>query len=693
MKAYRPEQIRNVGLFSHGGAGKTTLAEAMLFNAGTIGRLGRVEDGSTVSDYEPEETRRNISVNLALLPLEWRDHKVNLVDAPGYLDFAGEVREAIRAIDGALVLVDAVAGVEVGTELNWKLLDGAGIPRLIVVNKIDRENADYERTIEQLRARFGKAVVAVEVPIGTQDRFDGVVDLIRMCGLAGADMARTEIPTELKGSCDQFREQLVEAVAETDDDLISKYLEGEELGEDEVLGALHRAVAQGKIFPVVVASAGTNKGIRSLLDAIVDMLPSPVEHGAAKATELPSGKEVSLAPSSDGPLAALVFKTSADPFVGKLTYFRVFSGTLRADSHVWNSRAGKEERVGTLYVIRGKSQEPASQVGVGDIGAVAKLQDTQTGDTICMKDRQLKIEGIEFPNPVFSVAVEPKSKADLDKLGSALHRLVEEDPGIRVRRDPETAEMVLSGLGEQHIDVALERMKRKFGVEVTLHEPRVPYRETIMRKTAAEYKHKKQTGGHGQYGHVHIQVEPLPRGSGFEFAEKVVGGSVPKNYVPAVEKGVREALPEGILAGYPFVDLRVTLTDGSYHPVDSSEMAFKLASSQAFKKATEGAQPVLLEPVVDLHVMVPDQFVGDVMSDLNGKRARVQGMDPDNGTTTIHAQAPLAEIQRYSTDLRSITQGRGTYSMEFSHYEEVPAHAAQQVIADSKKREAAAAAH
>jgi elongation factor G len=693
MKAYRPEQIRNVGLFSHGGAGKTTLAEAMLFNAGAIGRLGRVEDGSTVSDYEPEETRRTISVNLAVLPLEWREHKINLLDAPGYLDFAGEARGAVRAVDGALVLVDAVAGVEVGTELNWKQLDAAGTPRLIVVNKIDRENADFDRTVEQLRARFGKAVVAVEVPIGSQDRFEGVVDLIRMCGLTGPDMTRGEIPGSLQGSCDQFREQLVEAVAETDDDLISKYLEGEPLDDEEVLGALHRAVAQAKIFPVVVASAGTNRGIRSLLDAIVDMLPSPVEHGAIQATELASGKEVNLEPTDSGPLAALVFKTTADPFVGKLTYIRVFSGTLRADSHVWNARSGKDERLGTLYVVRGKSQEPASQIVAGDVGAVAKLQDTQTGDTICLKDRQLKIAGIEYPNPVFSVAVEPKSKADLDKLGSALHRLVEEDPGIRARRDAETGEMVLSGLGEQHIDVALERMKRKFGVEVVLHEPRVPYRETIGRKTSAEYKHKKQTGGHGQYGHVVIDVEPLPRGTGFEFAEKVVGGSVPKNYVPAVEKGVREALPEGILAGYPFVDLRVTLTDGSYHPVDSSEMAFKLASSQAFKRATEGASPVLLEPIVDLHVIVPDQFVGDVMSDLNGKRARVQGMDPENGTTTVHAQAPLAEIQRYSTDLRSITQGRGTFSIEFSHYEEVPAHTAQQVIAESRKREGAAAAH
>src|SRR5262245_51104957 len=502
MKAYRPEQIRNVGLFSHGGAGKTTLGEAMLFSAGTIGRLGRVEDGSTVSDYEPEETRRTISVSLSVLPLEWRDHKVNLVDAPGYLDFAGEVREAIRAVDGALVLVDAVAGVEVGTELTWKQLDGAGIPRLIVINKIDRENADFGRTVEQLRARFGKSVVAVELPIGSQDRFDGVVDLIRMCALAGADMARGDVPADLRGAGDQLREQLVEAVAETDDDLIAKYLEGEELSEEELLAALHRAVAQGKLFPVLVASAGTNKGIRSLLDAIVDMLPSPIERGALQATELPSGKEVSRAPSAAGPLAALVFKTSADPFVGKLTYFRVFSGTLRADSHVWNTRAAKEERVGTLYLVRGKSQEPASKIEAGDIGAVAKLQDTQTGDTIGTRERQLRIAGIDFPNPVFAVAVEPKSKADPDKLGSALHRLVEEDPGIQVRRDSETGEMVLSGLGEQHIDVALERMKRKFGVEVALHEPRVPYRETILRKTAAEYKHKKQTGGHGQYGHV-----------------------------------------------------------------------------------------------------------------------------------------------------------------------------------------------
>lgn len=691
MKAYRPEQIRNVGLFSHGGAGKTTLGEAMLFNAGAINRVGRVEDGASTSDYEPEEIKRHISVNLSLLPFEWKGHKVNLLDAPGYLDFAGEVREAIRAIDSALVLVDAVAGVEVGTELVWKQLEAAGMPRAILVNKIDRENSSFERTVDTLRARFGKAVVAVQVPIGAQDRFAGVVDLIKMRGLLGADLTPGPIPGDLTGTCGTFREQLIEAVAETDDDLISKYLEGEELGQDELLKALHKAVGAGQIFPVLVASGGSNRAVRGVMDAIVELLPPPTERPAVTATEVASGKEVTLESSESGPLAALVFKTTADPFVGKLTYFRVFSGTFKSDSHIWNARSGREERVGQLFVVRGKTQETTQHVVAGDIGAVAKLQETATGDTIGSRDKQLRLAPIEFPRPVYSVAVEPKSKADLDKLGSALHRLVEEDPGIQVRRDAETGEMVMSGLGEQHVDVALERMRRKFGVEVVLHEPRVPYRETVMRKTTAEYKHKKQTGGHGQYGHVFLSVEPLPRGTGFEFAEKVVGGSVPKNYVPAVEKGVREVLPEGFLAGYPVVDVRVTLTDGSYHPVDSSEMAFKLASGQAFKKAAESAQPVLLEPIVDLHVMVPDQFVGDVMSDLNGKRARVQGMDPENGTTTIHAQAPLAEIQRYSTDLRSITQGRGTYSMEVSHYEEVPAHTAQQVIADSKK--AAAAAH
>lgn len=691
MKAYRADKIRNVGLFSHGGAGKTSLVEAMLLSSGAINRPGRVEDGTTVSDYEPEEAKRHISVNLALAPVEWKEHKINLVDCPGTLDFAGEVREALRAIDGAIVLVDAVAGIEVGTELVWRQLEALGIPRLVLVNKIDRENADYARTVDQLRQRFGKGVVAVQLPIGAQARFDGVADLIRMCSFQGPEATRGELPDTLRGACDQFREQMIEAVAETDDDLIAKYLEGEELDQEDVLAALHRAVDDSKLVPVVVAAGGANKGVTTLMDSIVDLLPSPIERAAVSAHDA-SGREVELKADEGGPLAALVFKTTADPFVGKLTYFRVFSGTLKSDSHVFNAAKGHDERVGQLFTVRGKTQEPIAQLVAGDIGAVAKLQDTGTGDTLSTKDRQLRFPPIQFPTPVFSVAIEPKSKADLDKLGNALHRVVEEDPTIQVRRDTATNETVMSGLGEQHIDVTLERMKRKFGVDVQVHEPRVPYRETIQRKANAEYKHKKQTGGHGQYGHVVIQVEPLPRGTGFEFTETVVGGAVPRNYVPAVEKGIRELLPEGVLAGYPVVDVKVTLQDGSYHPVDSSEMAFKLASSQAFKQGFQDAQPILLEPIMNMEITVPEQYVGDVMSDLNGKRARVQGLEPAGGTTVVKAQAPLAEIQRYATDLRSITQGRGTYTLELSHYEEVPAHIVQNLIADAKKQ-AAAAAH
>ena len=434
-----------------------------------------------------------------------------------------------------------------------------------------------------------------------------------------------------------------------------------------------------------------NRAVDTLLDEVVTLLPSPEDRGAVKATELPSGKEVEVLPKEDAPLAALVFKTTADPFVGRLTYFRVFQGTLRSDTHVWNANKQRDERLGQLFTVRGKAQTPIPQIGSGDIGAVAKLQETATGDTLSSRDRPIKLAPVEFPHPIYSVAVEPRSKADLDKLGSALHRLAEEDPTVTIRRDPDTAETVVSGLGEQHIDVSVERIKRKFGVELNLHVPRVPYRETILRKTNSEYRHKKQTGGHGQYGHVLLELEPLPRGAGFEFGERVVGGAVPKNFIPAVEKGVREALDGGVLAGFPVVDLKVTLYDGSYHDVDSSEMAFKIASSQAFRKGVEEASPILLEPVMDVAVTVPEEFVGDVMSDMNGKRARVQGMEPDGEMTTVRAQVPLAQMQRYATDLRSITQGRGTYSMEFSHYEEVPAHTAQQVIADSKKREAAAA--
>lgn len=685
MKAFKTEQLRNVGLFSHGGAGKTSLAEAMLFNAGVINRLGKVEEGSTVSDYEPEEAKRGISIQLSLLPFEWKGNKVNVIDAPGYADFVGETRQAVRVADGAIILFDAVSGVEVGSELVWKYADEYMLPRLVFINRIDRDNADFFRTLNQIRERLGQKVIALQIPIGTQDKFQGVVDLVEMKAYLGAKGEEAAIPAEVAGDAESYREKLVEAVAEQDDALIEKYLEGEEITNEEIKAGLRNATIAGKIAPALVGTGTANKGITRLMDAIVEYLPSPADRGEVKATLAQTGQEELLKPAESSPLAALVFKTTADPFVGKLTYFRVYSGSISSDSHVWNANKGREERIGTLYVVRGKTQEPAQTLTAGDIGAVAKLQETGTGDTLTQKDHQVVLESMTFPKPSFSVSVQPKTKADLDKLSNALSRLVEEDPTITVYKDPDTGETVMSGMGESHVDVAVEKMRRKFGVDVVTGVPRVPYKETITTSTNAEYKHKKQTGGHGQYGHVFLEVEPKPRGEGFEFAERVVGGVVPRQYIPAVEKGVRESIGEGVLAGYPVVDVKVTLYDGSFHPVDSSEMAFKLAASQAFKKALSQAQPVLLEPIMNVSITVPDQYMGDVMGDLNTKRARVLGMEPQDGNSVIHAQAPLAEMLRYATDLRSITQGRGMYSMDFSHYEEVPAHVAQTVIAEAKK--------
>ncbi|MBI4318915.1 MAG: elongation factor G [Chloroflexi bacterium] len=685
MKNLKTEQLRNVGLFSHGGAGKTSLAEAMLFNAGVINRLGRVDEGNTVSDYDPDEIKRHISVQLSVLPYEWKGVKTNVLDTPGYFDFVGEVAEAVRVVDGAIVLLDAVSGVEVGTEAMWKYADEHEVPRLVFVNKIDRENADFLRTVEQLQDRFGKSVVPIQLPIGAEDAFSGVVDLVAGKAYLGPKLEAAEIPAGMKGQVDSFREKLVEAAAEHDDTLIAKYLEGEELSEAEIKMGIRSATVAGKLVPVLVGSATTNKAIPAVMDAINDYLPSPVDRGDVKATNLLASKEELLKPGDSSSLAALVFKTSADPYVGKLTYLRIYAGLMHSDSQVWNGNRGREERIGQLFVLRGKAQEPIVQLGAGDIGAVAKLQETTTGDTLCSKDHPLTLPGIAFPKPAFTAAIEPKTKVDLDKLGPSLTRLIEEDPTLQVRKEHDTGETLLSGMGESHVDIAVEKMKRKFGVDVLVKTPKVPYKETITGATKAEYKHKKQTGGHGQYGHVYLEVESLGRGTGFEFADRVVGGVVPRQYIPAVEKGVREALPEGVLAGYPVVDLKVTLYDGSYHPVDSSEMAFKIAASQAFKKGLEQANPVLLEPIMDVTVTVPEQYMGDVMGDLNSKRARVLGMEPQDGMSVIRAQAPLAEMQHYAADLRSITQGRGVYTMEYSHYEEVPPHIAQTVIAEAKR--------
>ncbi len=685
MQTYPPDKIRNIVLLSHGGAGKTSLAEAMLFDAGAVNRLGKVDDGTTTSDWDPDEQKRKISTNTSVLPLEWKGHKINLLDAPGYADFVGEMKSGASVADAAVIVVCAASGVEVGTELVWRYADEVDLPRLILMNKMDRENADFFRSLEQVQGTFGKRCVAFQLPIGAVSTFKGIVDLIAQKAYLGPEGTEAEIPADLQAVVADHREKLVEAVAETDDDLIAKYLEGEEIPEDELRRALHTALAQGKIVPVLAGSGLQNVAIRPFMDAVISLVPAPAERTA----RMKDGKELKADPA--GPLAAFVFKSTADPYVGKLTYFKVLSGTLKSDSQVWNPVKDKAERVGQVMVLRGKNQEPAQQVSAGDIGAVAKLADTTTSDTLTTREQPLVLPPIAFPKPVYRAAVHPKTKADLDKLGSSLARLAEEDPTLQVTRDPDTAETILAGLGESHVEIAVEKMKRKFGADVSTAVPKVAYKETINVKVPkAEFKHKKQTGGHGQYGHVILSMEPLPRGSGYEFAEKVVGGVVPKNYIPAVEKGVNSAVHEGVLARFPVVDVKVTLYDGSYHPVDSSDISFQIATQQAFKVGMQAGQPVLLEPIMALSVMAPESLTGDIISDLNTKRAKVLGMNPADGQTTIEALAPLAEIQRYATDLRSITQGRGTFSMEFSHYEEVPAHLSQKVIDQAKKEREAA---
>jgi elongation factor G len=673
------ENIRNVVLLSHSGAGKTSAAEAMLFTAGAIKRLGKTEDGSTTSDYDENEVKRQISINLSILPCQWQDTKINLLDTPGYADFIGEVKAAIRVAEGAVIMVCAASGVEVGTEIAWRYCEEDALPRLIFINKMDRENADFNKTVGQIQAKFGPRCLPVQLPIGAQDKFEGVADLLTMKAYSGTEAKETEFPASLKSQADSYREKLIEAAAEVDDKLIEKYLEGGELSQEELGRGLRQAVVSGKLMPIFTGSALKNIGFKLFLNAISDFLPSAKER---KVVTISDSTKQTVEPSADAPLAALVFKTSADPYVGKLTYFRVYNGAISSNSQVWNATRKGAERIGQLFILRGKNQEPVAQLGAGDIGAVAKLALTNTGDTLSSQDKPLKIAPVEFPEPVFSLAIHPKTKADVDKLGAALTRMAEEDPTIRVRRDTDTAETVMSGMGESHLEVAAEKMQRKFGVGVTLETPRVPYKETITAGAKAEYKHKKQTGGHGQYGHVLLELEPLPRGSGNEFADKVVGGTIPRNYIPAVEKGVNEGFKEGVLARYPVTDLKATVYDGSFHPVDSSEICFKIAGAGALKKGLAEGQPILLEPIMNITVTVPEEFTGDIIGDLNTKRARVQGMNPGGGINIIEAQVPLAEVLRYAIDLKSITQGRGSYKVAFSHYEEVPTHVAQKIIAE-----------
>jgi elongation factor G len=684
MKEYKTDQIRNVVLLGHGGTGKTSLAEAALFASGAIGRLGRVDDGSTTSDFEPDEVKRKISISLALAPVEWGGAKINLIDTPGYTDFVGEVRSGIRAADLGCVVVDAVGGLQVGTESAWANADRERLPRVVMINRMDRENANFDQALRQLQDRWGKRIAPLTLPIGSQDSFSGVVNVLEGKAHSGDKGTAGDVPADMSAAVAAAREQLIEAVCEADDDLMSKYLEGEELSEDELRVALRKGIAAGIVVPVFAGSATKLTGVSTFLDAVVANCPSPADV-AARTTE--DGQE--LPADAAGALAAFVFKTAADPFVGRLTYLRVISGTFRADSHVWNANRSADERIGNVLVLRGKTQEQVPALAAGDIGAVAKLAQTVTGDTLATKEKPIKMPAVEYPRPPYNLAVTPKGKADVDKMGPSLQRIAEEDPTLNVHRDETTGEMVISGMGETHIEVAAERLKRKFNVEVDLHQPKVPYRETVTTKVDSEYIHKKQTGGHGQYARVAIKVEPN-RGKGYEFVDAVVGGAVPRNFIPAVEKGVHEAMNEGALAHFPMVDVKVTLYDGKEHPVDSSEMAFKLAGSQALKQGAQKANPVLLEPIVTMKIRVPESNTGDVMSDLNGKRAKVHGMSPeDGGMTVIDAEAPLAEVQRYATDLRSITQGRGSFEMEFDHYEEAPAHIAQKVIAEANKQASA----
>ncbi len=681
MQQYGLENIRNLVLLSHSGAGKTSASEAVSFTAGAITRLGKVEDGATTSDYDPDEIKRQISINLSMLPCQWKGAKINLIDTPGYSDFVGEVKAAMRVSEGAIIMVCAASGVEVGTEQVWSYCEQADLPRLIFINKMDRENADFYRTVEQLQSRFGSRCLPVQLPIGAQDSFQGIVDLLTMKSYIGSQAKEAEFPPSLQTKAAPFREKLIEAVAEVDDRLIEKYLEGEQLSLEELGDGLRRAVVTGRIVPVLAGSAIQNIGFTSLLDAIYNYLPSPKEREVIIVGD--SAKQTGrIEPSQDAPLAALVFKTSADPYVGKLTYFRVYTGAINSSSQVWNASRGGAERIGQLFILRGKTQEPVSRLGAGDMGAVAKLGLTSTGDTLCSQAQPMKIAPILFPQPAFSLAVHPKTKTDLDKLGAALSRLSEEDPTLKVHREADTNETILSGIGESHLEVAAEKMLRKFGVGVRLETPKVPYKETITVPARAEYKHKKQTGGHGQYGHVLLELEPLPRGSGCEFSDKVVGGRIPKNYIPAVEKGVNEAIQEGVLARYPVIDLKTRVYDGSFHPVDSSDICFKIAGAGALRKGLSQGQPILLEPIMNIEVTIPGDFTGDIIGDLNTKRARVQGMNPEGGLNVIQAQVPLAEILRYAIDLKSITQGRGSYKAEFSHYEEVPAHLTQKIIAE-----------
>jgi elongation factor G len=683
--------IRNVAIVAHSGAGKTSLSEAILFNAGAIDRAGTVEGGNTTMDFEPEETDRKISVTSAVAYCDWNDTRLNLIDTPGFINFIEDTRGCLRVADGAVVIVSAISGVKAETEKIWRYACEFEVPRIVFVNKLDKEAADFSNAISELEKSFDQEAIPLFIPIGAGESFRGIVDLVAMKAYVYKDdkASETVIPDDLKTVAEDYRKKLVEKIAEADDSLLEKYLEGGEITNEEVMKGIKEASLTRRFIPVACGSATMNIGVTQLMELMLMCLPTPEEMSRIspiRGTNPKDGKEVDRKPVTTDPLTAYVFKTVADPFAGKLSIFRVYSGVLKADSTVLNATSGAKERIGQIFYLVGKKHVPVASVNAGEIAAVVKLKETNVGDTLCEEHHPLVLPKVKFAEPIISYAIAPKTKGDEDKVSIGLHRILEEDPTIRFTRDEESKEMILSGMGQVHLEVALDKLRRKFGVEVAMKAPKIAYRETIKARTRAQGRYKKQSGGRGQFGDCWIDFEPLPRGGGFEFVDKIVGGVIPQQYRPAVEKGIIEKLKEGLIAGYPMVDVKVTLTDGSYHSVDSSEMAFKIAGSMALQKAVLDAKPIVLEPIMKIEVVVPDDTLGAVIGDLNSKRGKVQGVEPQaGGNQKIMALVPMAEMLVYANQLQSMTSGRGLYSIEFSHYEELPAHVTQKLIAEREK--------
>lgn len=695
MKNYNFESLRNVGLIGHGATGKTSLAEALLYYTGTTDRLGKNEDGTTVMDYEAEEKKRGISLSTSVACVESNNTKINIVDMPGYFDFEGEMIQGMKAIDIATIVVCAVSGVEVGTEKAWKYCNKVNIPRAFFINKMDRENADFDKTLKQMKEKFGLSIVPIEYPIGKEENFTGVVNIISQKAFKldnkTKKMVSIDIPADLIDKVNECRQMIMETVAETDEELLEKYLENGELSDEDIYSGFIKGCSDGEIAPVLCGSATKVVGIKSMLENIIGCFPSPRYSRAHKALDIDTGDEIYIKVEEDKPFSAYVFKTIADPFVGKISLFKVITGKLNGDAVVKNTNSGKQEKLSHLFFMRGKNQIVTDEIIAGDIGAVAKLQFTSTGDTLCSQEINIKYDKINLPVPVMSMAILPKTKGDEEKISLALSKLIEEDPVFKIERDKENAETIIWGLGETHLEVIASRIKNKFGADVILQTPKIPYRETIKGKSDVQGKHKKQSGGHGQYGDVKIKFEPRNDGEfDLDFVDKVVGGTVPRNFIPAVEKGLRECMSSGVLAGYPVVGVKATLYDGSYHPVDSSEMAFKIAASIAYKKGLESAKPILLEPIMNVEIKVPDEYMGDVMGDINKKRGRVMGMEQVGDEQKVIAEVPMAEMFNYATSLRAMTQARGSYVSSFGRYEEVPESELTKILNEAKKLKAEA---